>query len=835
MENNNIFEISLAYRKSGLDIIPDHPIEKYPVGFSSWEKKTFTEEELKDCIINKGWGIGVRNQEGLDFDNDGKPTAKEVIEKWRLLVNAISPGLVDRLLIEETQHKGYHVAWRCEVIEGNQKLASRLPTEEELQNDPKIKSITFIETRGLGGQFVVSPTPGYKLLQGDWCNLPQITPEERSVLLQCARSLDLMPATTEDFEVPGNDLGGDRPGDIFNQRGIDESLELLKQEGWTVVYEQENSIYLRRPGKDRGVSATLGYIAPGIFYNFSSNGDPFEPNKAYTPFAIFTLLKHGGNFSLAASELAKRYNISLDSHNSLNSHSQVEWPEPVDEAAYYGITGEVVRTIEPHTEADNAALIINFLTAFGSVIGSRAYIAAEGDKHPARLFDNLVGQTSKGRKGTSWGHIKKLFTAVDQNWANNIASGLSSGEGLLYAVRDEVVKTKTDKSGNTTEVIEDQGVTDKRLLVVESEFSSALKVIKREGNTLSPIIRSAWDSGDLRTLTKNSPIKATGAHISIIGHITKDELLRHLDDTEYANGFGNRFLWICTKRSKILPFGGKISDEEFLTLVSKLKRIVNYAQSVDEICWSEEAKLFWKKIYEELSEGRPGLIGALLGRAEPYVIRLSSIYALLDISRIIKPVHLKAALAIWQYNEESVEYIFQSKTGDNLTNKIYDLLLGNQNGLTKTQINDKFGNHLSSVDLVNSLENLSRSNLVYSKGKPSGGREAELWFVIPGSELRNKRSKRILDSYKKYDEELNLHSPEPITKLEVKIPDPPEFPANLKSLPLDRLQDYNKNFSDWLTTCPPLFTPTAEFDQVMNQQRQIGQEISKREEANIPF
>ena len=72
--------------------------------------------------------------------------------------------------------------------------------------------------------------------------------------------------------------------------------------------------------------------------------------------------------------------------------------------------------------------------------------------------------------------------------------------------------------------------------------------MSREGNTLSAIIRQAWDSGNLHPLTKNSPIRATDAHISIIGHITREELLRYLTETEQANGFANRFIWLMVYR-----------------------------------------------------------------------------------------------------------------------------------------------------------------------------------------------------------------------------------------------------------------------------------------------
>ena len=135
------------------------------------------------------------------------------------------------------------------------------------------------------------------------------------------------------------------------------------------------------------------------------------------------------------------------------------------------------------------------------------------------------------------------------------------GRGLIYEVRDPVTRTETDKKTNkTSEVVVDHGVTDKRLLVFEGEFAKALRAMERQGNTLSAVLRDAWDHGDLRTLVKNSPNRATGAHVSVIGHITADELRRYLDRTEAANGLANRFLFVCVQRSKLLPRGGEAID-----------------------------------------------------------------------------------------------------------------------------------------------------------------------------------------------------------------------------------------------------------------------------------
>src|SRR5205823_2415002 len=142
-----------------------------------------------------------------------------------------------------------------------------------------------------------------------------------------------------------------------------------------------------------------------------------------------------------------------------------------------------------------------------------------------------------------------------------ITTGLSSGEGLIWAVRDPGGK---DAHGEP-----DAGVNEKRRIVLDGEFASTLKMLGRQGNTLSPVIRNAWDSGDLRILTKNSPAQASGAHISIIGHITREELRRELTATEQANGFANRFLWCCAKRSKHLPDGGDLHDADLRSLVDR--------------------------------------------------------------------------------------------------------------------------------------------------------------------------------------------------------------------------------------------------------------------------
>jgi hypothetical protein len=323
------------------------------------------------------------------------------------------------------------------------------------------------------------------------------------------------------------------------------------------------------------------------------------------------------------------------------------WPELAEEALC-GLPGEIVEVVEPHTEADPVAVLASFLAAFGNAIGRGAFFRVGADTHHLKLNVGIVGDTSKGGKGMSWGYVRQLMHATDERWTTEkVLHGLSSGEGLIYAVRDRV--ESVNKKGE--KMVLDPGVEDKRLLALEAELAGVLKVMSREGNTLSPVIRQSWDDGALQTLTKNSPMKATDAHVSIIGHITKAELLRHLTETEAANGFANRFIWLMVKRSKELPFGGEWHKVDTAPLVKCLSSALEFASAPVLVTWGDSARKIWSEVYGPLSDGKPGLFGAVVGRAEAQVMRLAALYAAMGESHEIEREHLLAALALWEYSE----------------------------------------------------------------------------------------------------------------------------------------------------------------------------------------
>ena len=370
-------------------------------------------------------------------------------------------------------------------------------------------------------------------------------------------------------------------------------------------------------------------------------------------------------------------------------------------------------------------MLVSLLSAFGNACGRGAYFRVGADRHHPKINAALVGETSKGRKGMSWGFVRDLMHAVDPYWAEErVENGLSSGEGLIYQVRDK--RMGVSKDGDT--IVEDPGADDKRLFVLEGEFAGVLKVATREGNTLSAIIRTAWDAGKLSTLTKNSPMKATDSHVSIVGHVTATELVRLLSDSDARNGFANRFLWVCVRRSKILPFGGQWEGQNVAGMVSRLGEVLRFAKTAGEMRWGDSARPLWEKRYPSLSEGAPGLLGAVTSRSEAQVLRLACVYALMDSSVAIELDHLKAALAVWDYAEASARYIFGNATGDALADGIEEMLAGAPQGMPRAQIRDAFGRNKSSERIGRALELLEKCDRAFKKNEHTGGRPAERWF-----------------------------------------------------------------------------------------------------------
>lgn len=420
------------------------------------------------------------------------------------------------------------------------------------------------------------------------------------------------------------------------------------------------------------------------------------------------------------------------------------WPDPPDPAIYHGLAGEILRLIAPHSESDPMAILGQLLVGFGNLIGRRAHWRVESTRHHTNLFLCVVGNSSKARKGTSWDHVTWLLRACDEDWSRQrILKGLSSGEGLIWAVRDPILRrekvggVKQLGGGGYQDVEVDPGVEDKRALFIESEFGGVLSAMNRDGNTLSGIVRQAWDSGDIGSSTKNNPARATGAHISIIGHITAEELHRRLTSNDAANGFANRFLWLCARRSQFLPHGGRIYTVNFNDVVRQLREAVEFGRMEFEddgapMLRDGAANALWEEVYPVLSEPKPGLLGSVTSRAEAQAMRVACVYALLDRSKWIRRHHLEAGLAFWHYCEQSAAYIFGDALGDPDAEKLLSALRDSGGaGLTLKQIRrEVFRGHRNTEQIAATLTLLARSGLAAMEVVPGTRRPTTIWKYV---------------------------------------------------------------------------------------------------------
>ena len=365
--------------------------------------------------------------------------------------------------------------------------------------------------------------------------------------------------------------------------------------------------------------------------------------------------------------------ISLEEPDAPLLLQDVEAPV-LSDAALYGVAGEIIRKIEPHTEAHPAALLLQLLAGVGNMIGRGPHFITEGDRQHSNLFVSLVGDSSQGKKGTAWGRIKNLLIGTDERWAGDrIKGGLASGEGVIAELKDP-----TPEDGEQA-----KGAIDKRLLLFEGEFGQVLQVMSRTGNTLNSILRNAWDSGHLNNMTKGSPLKASNCHISLISHITREELRKLLSKTDASNGFANRFLWVHSARTKQLPHGGGKLD--FTVETNTLREIISKSQNRGEIVRSQEADDYWASIYTELTEKVPGIWGEVTSRGHAQVVRLSLIFCLLDIAEKIEAKHIQAAKAVWDYCSQSARWAFEESRFSRDAERVLQCLL--QGAMSMTKIN----------------------------------------------------------------------------------------------------------------------------------------------------
>jgi hypothetical protein len=376
----------------------------------------------------------------------------------------------------------------------------------------------------------------------------------------------------------------------------------------------------------------------------------------------------------------------------------------MESAAYEGLAGRFVNTVLPHTEAAPEALLLSFLAAFGNLIGPGPHARVTATKHPGKLSVVLVGNSGSGRKGTAQDAVNEVMRKVDPDWYDDaVRAGISSGEGLIQAV------TKSEDD-------------EKRLLFIEPEFGRVLTVMNRDGNTVSAVLRQAWDGTPLGVQTRKDALEYNGPHhLSVVGHITEAELRRKLNDVDLVNGTVNRLLFALVQRTKLLPEGGDLDDIEVAKLASAIRRKRDQAADIGLMRRDEAAKKLWAIVYPALTVSTDDLAGAITARGDAQTLRLSVLYALLDGSATISEEHLQAALAVWRYCEASVRKIFTGVMPTDRTRLLDAIRAAGPQGLTRTRQFRMFRT-LGKIDLLRLNKELADDGLIEMRRLPGKGR-----------------------------------------------------------------------------------------------------------------
>jgi hypothetical protein len=308
----------------GLQFIPVNALKQPLVKDWQHVKK---KHDLSSCeAVGLVCGTPSGNLEVIDIDEkyslDGK-----LFDRYKRLINDIDGNLLRKLVVQKTKNNGYHFIYRCEKIAGNTKLANRKTTDQEKEatysktydaevlkgkDDSSARKVAdkakqndkvrvLIETRGLGGQVVCFPSPGYSFLYGDFYSISEITESERETLFGIARQFN---ESVEEFIAPKSTSikkgKGVSPFEDYNQRG--DVVSLLQSHGWSVVRRQGSRTIFLRPGQTS--SNTSGnYDENTKWFSVFTTSTEFEPEKAYLPYAVFAFLECGGDFNKASSVL----------------------------------------------------------------------------------------------------------------------------------------------------------------------------------------------------------------------------------------------------------------------------------------------------------------------------------------------------------------------------------------------------------------------------------------------------------------------------------------------------------------------------------------------------
>lgn len=408
-----------------------------------------------------------------------------------------------------------------------------------------------------------------------------------------------------------------------------------------------------------------------------------------------------------AADLAGGDDPSHGGHTGTGPARSPQVPD-LDPAAWHGPAAEYVQLISPDTEADPLAVYAQILAWAGARVGRGTYTVL-GAVQWARVWPLLCGATATGRKGTSEETSLTALSALSS--LPRTRTGLSSGEGLIQAF----LPTGDDPPP------------DERLLIVESEWETVLSRLRREGNTLSGVLRDAWDGRPLSTLTV-SDRTVDVHHLVVVGHITPTAMRLGTDDLSISNGFLNRFLGpLLVHRPHLVPF----PDDPDPAAGLLLEGIVDACRTSPNgrLRFTPSARSFYSDWYisrEEMRESWPDRVANTTARGPANLARLAVILAVLDQSNSLALDHVTAAAAMVEYADRCAHVLLgPGRAG--LDHRILDALSGGP--LSRSELRDHLNRHVLASDLTDALEVLVSDGAVEVHQVPTGGRPRTVYSL----------------------------------------------------------------------------------------------------------
>jgi len=424
-------------------------------------------------------------------------------------------------------------------------------------------------------------------------------------------------------------------------------------------------------------------------------------------------------------------------------------PAPDTDAMLHGIIGEVARAGSDGKEVHPVAIAAACLSWLSAEIGPDIYLPVGDTKHHVNLFTLHIGRSARGGKGDSLGLVNRIRWAItgdreDHPLGQVHTGGLSSREGLAGAVHDGYTQGKEKVPA----------VKDKRLWIIESEFSNVLAQGKREGNTLLPALRDVWDGGSIQPLTKGRGLWAIRPHIALHGNITPGELAARIEAREVAGGTFNRILMVWAERTCLVPFPEPTNREIVERFARRIEDIIRWARGgypntrdSRVASLTPQAASLWNGLYSTLKQPHPAgdLVAAATERRAPICLRIALIHAVLEKSLMITPEHIRVGYAWAQYGAETAAYVLANLDGQSRdTEKERKVLafLGTQPGkeadrrtITKTC----FGGHVAGADLDRVLTPMVDDGVIRRReAEPrAGGRKRVIYALTCANNANN--------------------------------------------------------------------------------------------------